>query len=73
METRTTNKRTGVKLNELIGELETLEHKCYDSNNEEGFYESIILAQHWLMDAAEIIERDEAYSELIKEMKTNGV
>ena len=64
------------KLNELIGQLEVLEHKCYDNKNEEGFYEAIILAQHWLMDAAEIVERDEAYSGLIKEMKeakTDGV
>jgi len=63
-------KRTTIlKLNELIGQLETLEHKCYDNNNEEGFYESIVLAQHWLMDAAEIVERDEAYSELITEIE----
>ena len=69
METRTTtNRRTGVKLKELIGELECLEHKCYDNNNEEDFYEAVVLSQHWLMDALEIVERDTAYGQLLEEI-----
>ena len=69
--TKKADKGTRYKLKELIGEIECLEHKCYDNNNGEDFYEAIILSQHWLMDALEIVERDAAYEQLIGEMEVH--